>query len=225
MSKEIVPVEYAEQGLSSIFGAGFLVEEDAKKLLDIQDGIVDTWKKTKIWRSETDMRYSVLQDSKFATKGHKYLQSQVEQDVHFRELMYLSTDYEEKQGELMVLEAELEELQNNEQSKKNDGEVIKKQAQIKRAKWNLLEMQKAAHHRVREVTLWEKLKKELNDGSFDPDDYEGILKEGYQKRFTAQLHAEMMSGNPSGNRVSVLKGSLSALQHGNYNKIGETTKE
>lgn len=225
MPKEIITTEYAEQGLANIFSAGFLVKEDAEKLTAIQDGIVDTWKKTKIWRSETDMRYSVLQDSKFATKGHKYLQCQVEQDVHFRELMYLSADFEEKQGELMVLEAELEELEKDEKSKKIEGEIIKKQAQIKRIQWHLLEMKKAAHHRVREVTLWEKLKKELNDGSFDPDDQDAILKEGYAKRFVAQLNAEMMSGNPSGNRVSVLQGSLNAMKHGNYNQIGEATQK
>ena len=74
-----------------------------------------------------------------------------------------------------------------------------KKAQIRRTEWRLLEMQKAGHHRVREVSLWEKLKKELSDGSFDPDDYEAILKDGYQRRFTAQLQAELKSGKPSGN--------------------------
>ena len=211
---------YTEQGLANIFKVDFLSKEDCEKLNSIQDGLVDTYKKTKIWRSETDMRYSVLQDSKFATKGHKYMQCQVEQDVHFRQLMYLSTDYEEKQGDLMILEAELEELEGEEKSKKNDGELIKKKAQIKREKWNLLEMQKASHHRVREVSLWEKIKKELNDGSFDPDDQEAILLDGYTKRFDAQLKAEMQSGNPSGNRLSVLQGSLSAIHHGNNKKIG-----
>jgi len=136
----------------------------------------------------------------------------------------LSAEFEEKQGELIVIEAELEELEREESTKKNHGEIIKKQAQIKRTQWHLLEMKKAAHHRVREIALWEKLKTELNDGSFDPNNQDEILKEGYRQRFVAQLQAELLSGNPSGNRVSVLQGSLKALQYGNYNEIGEAPK-
>lgn len=206
---------FATAGLQEIANAGFLTETDLNKLTDASSGVLESWTHTKIWRSEVDMKYSVLNDTRFPTKGHKYIQSMVEQDVHFRELMYLSSDYQDKQGELMVLEAELEELENEPESKKRDGKIIQKKAAIRRAQWHLMEMQKAAHHRVREVTLWEKIKKELDDGSFDPRDYESILMESYPLRWQRERQAEIQSKNPKGSRLGILGGSLDAVKQSN----------
>ena len=209
-------MDYTDNGIQEIENSQILHEGDFEKLASIKDALMETWIKDKVFRSETDMRYSVLNDTRFPTRAHKYLQARHEQDVHFRNLIYLSCDYQEKQGELMRLEGELEELEDsNEKNEKiRKGKIIEKKAEIKRCKFQLQEMRKVAHHRVREVTTWEKIKRELDDGSFDPDDYDMILPKAYELRWSRELESEMVSGNPDGTRVGVLRGSLSSLNKG-----------
>lgn len=224
MSKEITTTEYTANGLEKIEKASLLSEDVFQSLVAVRDGVLDSWKNTDIWRSETDMKFSVLNDAKFPTLGHKYLQSQKEQDVHFRNLMYLACEYEEKQGELMVLNAELDELLLQEPTAKIKGEIKIKEAQIKMAEWNLQEMQKAGFHRVREVTTWERIKQELmNAGDFDPNNKDEILKESYIRRWQMQLEEHEKSETPNGDRVAILKGSLKAA--GAYGDTETSTED
>ena len=226
--KQLIPTEYTETGISKIEEVGLLAPEDFAKLSTVREGVLESWKNTQIWRSEADAKYSVLNDTKFPTIAHKYLQCQKEQDVHFRQLMYLSTDFEEKKGELMYLGAELEELESLKpkgvlEAKKIKAKIIGKKAVIQRNKWNLIEMEKAGHHRVREVAMWDKIKGELSEmEEFDPTNIDGILKESYQKRWTIQRDAHLASDKPDGDRVAILQGSLNAAK--NYdNNIRKTS--
>ena len=53
----------------------------------------DTWVKKQVFRTETEMRFSVLNDAKYGTNAAKYWQSVREQNPHFENLMMLSFDY------------------------------------------------------------------------------------------------------------------------------------
>lgn len=209
MSDYIIPKdEYTQQGLQKIEEVGLLSKDNLSAIQEISKDLLETWKTERIWRTETEMRYSVLNDVKHPTRGMKYLQARREQEVFLKNLMYLACDYEEEQGKLMVLEAELEELEGTPPrkiTKKLEGEIKQKKAQIKRTQWHLMEMQKQGHHRVRELLSWEKIKRELNDGSFDPNDYEGIQLEGLPKRWRREL--ELNYANISANT-----GSLEAIK-------------
>lgn len=225
---EISGKDYTEDGLSLLRDVNLLSPENLAKIQGISEELADTYRKTKIWRSETEMRTSVLNDTKFPTSGMKYLQARLEQDVHFRELMYLGLEYEQKQGELLKLEGELEELLKTglfgKVSKIREGAIRVKRAEIKKCQWNLVEMQKSGHHRVREVDAWERIKKELLAiGGFDPDDYESIQQEGFGIRWQRELVSETESGNIDGDRLSVLRGSLSALHNNKEKRLNEKT--
>lgn len=211
---EIAPQDYTEQGIEQIRTTGLLSKENLNKIEAIKGDLIETYQTNRIWRTETEMRYSVLDDTKHPTPGMKYIQARLEQDVHFTNLMYLACEYDEKKGELMVLEAELEEIENDAEltEKMRAGKVLQKKAQIRKAEFNLLEMEKAGHHRVREVATWEKIKKELrNNYKFDPNDYEAIQREGLPLRFRNQLAVAHETQATTGHVGSVL-GGLKAME-------------
>lgn len=216
--------EYVLAGLAEVKNAGFLSKENEDKLASIAKDLEETWRTERIWRTETEMRYSVLDDTRHPTPGMKYLQARREQDVFFQQLMYLSCDYKEKQGELLTLQGEREELEQEPESKVRDGKLLQNEAKIRRAEWQLMEMKKQAHHRVRELTTWEKIKKELNDGSFDPNDYEGIQQMGLQLRWHNQLEAAKHSQGTSGH-VGAIAGALSAMQNDYDNASRQVSKQ
>jgi hypothetical protein len=63
----------------------------------------DTWAKKQMFRTETEMRFSVLSDNKYGTKAAKYWQSVREQNTHFENLMHLSFDYRKNDVEIEKL--------------------------------------------------------------------------------------------------------------------------
>ena len=51
-----------------------LGEEDSKAVAVLRDELVDNWRKKQIFRTETEMRISVLNDAKHPTDASKYWQ-------------------------------------------------------------------------------------------------------------------------------------------------------
>jgi hypothetical protein len=60
-----------------------LDSNDFNKLVAIKDELEDTWEKKQIFRTETEMRISVLNDAKFPTRAAKYWQAVREQNAFF----------------------------------------------------------------------------------------------------------------------------------------------
>ena len=69
-----------------------LGNDDAKAVAVLRDELVDNWKKKQIFRTETEMRISVLNDAKHPTDASKYWQSVREMSAMFDALMGLSFD-------------------------------------------------------------------------------------------------------------------------------------
>ena len=68
----------------------------------------DTWTKKQVFRTETEMRISVLQDAKYPTKASKYWQCVREQNVFLENLMSLSFDYRRNEAKIKWLEGKIE---------------------------------------------------------------------------------------------------------------------
>ena len=66
--------------------------EDVKEFKSLIPELKDTWKKKQVFRTETEMRFSVLSDNKYPTRAAKYWQCVREQNTHFENLMHLSFD-------------------------------------------------------------------------------------------------------------------------------------
>ena len=85
-----------------------LDSEDVNKFKDLVPELQDTWSKKQMFRTETEMRFSVLNDAKYPTKAAKYWQSVREQNTHFENLMHLSFEYRKNDIEIEKLKAKIE---------------------------------------------------------------------------------------------------------------------
>ena len=91
------------------FLAEILDESDFRNLMSIKDELKDTWLKKQIFRTETEMRYSVLNNGSFPTKASKYWQCVREQNVFFENLMILSFEYRKNNVEIKKINRKMEQ--------------------------------------------------------------------------------------------------------------------
>ena len=132
----------------------------------------DTWRKKQMFRTETEMRFSVLSDNKYGTKAAKYWQSVREQNTHFENLMHLSFDYRKN-------DVEIEKLMREIKKEKDPLEKDLKQIELEEKLYSRASMELVAKARMREISTWSKLKKEFNDGKFDDKDVNTHQAESY----------------------------------------------
>ena len=134
----------------------------------------DTWTKKQVFRTETEMRFSVLNDMKYPTKAAKYWQCVREQNVYLENLMSLSFDYRRTEVKLKRLEQKL----------KDETDELKKeliQIDIDEKTYSKANMELTAKDRMREIKLWSQLKKEVDDGTFDKQNVNTHQLESYHK--------------------------------------------
>ena len=149
-----------------------LDEEDVKQFKALTPELKDTWTKKQMFRTETEMRFSVLNDAKYPTKAAKYWQSVREQNTHFENLMHLSFDYRKNDIEIEKLERKIEE-------EKDDLEKKLLKIELEEKLYGKASMELVAKHRMREVNTWSKLKKEFDDNSFDKQDVNSHQAKSY----------------------------------------------
>lgn len=137
-----------------------LTPKDAEEILALKDELKDNWNKKQIFRTETEMRISVLNDAKHPTPASKYWQSVREQSAHFDAMMGLSFDLRRNTVEKLRLEKKLAEAED-------ELDVMEAQIDLDQNLYNRACMEQVAHDRVREIQTWSKLKGELDDGTFD----------------------------------------------------------
>jgi len=145
---------------------------DVSKFKELTGELRDTWTKKQIFRTETEMRFSVLNDYKYPTKAAKYWQCVREQSVYLEQLMSLSFDYRRNEVKLKRLQQKLE----------TEKDPIKKelcQIDIDERIFGRANMELTARDRMREIKLWSRLKKENDDGSFDTQNVDKHQLESY----------------------------------------------
>jgi hypothetical protein len=136
-----------------------LKPQDAKELVRLKEELADK----QIFRTETEMRVSVLNDAKHPTPASKYWQSVREMSAHFDALMALSFDIRKSDIQRLKLERQM----NRALQQGDDLEIMEVQVHLDENLYNRACMEQVAHDRVREISTWSKIKAELNDGSFD----------------------------------------------------------
>ena len=140
-----------------------LEKEDLSAFKGMVDELRDTWTKKQMFRTETEARFSVLQDNKYPTKAAKYWQCVREQSTYLDNLMSLSFDYRRNEAKIKWLEKKVEK-------EKDEYKLSKYQIDLDEARFGKASMEKVAKHRMREIKMWSKLKGEFNDGSFNNKD-------------------------------------------------------
>ena len=141
----------------------------------------DNWVKRQMFRTETEMRFSVLSDNKYGTNAAKYWQSVREQNTHFENLMHLSFEYRKNDVEIEKLEHKINEDPNVDPFEKKLAKIELEEKLYSRANMELV-----AKARMREISTWSKLKKEFHDGTFDDKDVNTHQAESYMLRLEQQ---------------------------------------
>ena len=183
---------------------------DVKEFKEMTNELRDTWTKKQVFRTETEMRMSVLQDAKYPTKASKYWQCVREQNVFLENLMSLSFDARRNEVKLKRLQ---EKLKTEEDPLKR--ELL--QIDIDEKTYSVANMQLVARDRMREIKLWSTLKKEFNDGSFDDKDVNTHQLDSYH--LIMKNKAETLTTGSSQPEVFNVLGQLQTIER--VKKSGE----
>ena len=182
-----------------------LDKEDVKDFKKLIPELQDTWMKKQMFRTETEMRFSVLSDNKYPTKAAKYWQSVREQNTHFENLVQLS--FEARKNEV-----EIKKLQRDIKKEKDSLEKKLKQVELEEKLYGKAQMELVAKHRMREVATWSKLKKEFDDGNFDKRDVNTHQAKSYLLRLQHQKNT--ITPGTSQPEVFNVLGQLDSLEKG-----------
>ena len=184
--------------------------EDVKEFKAMTAELRDTWTKKQVFRTETEMRMSVLQDMKYPTKAAKYWQCVREQNVFLENLMSLSFDCRRSEAKVKWLEKKIE-------TEQDEYKLEKYKIDLDEARYGLANMQLVARDRMREIKLWSTLKKEFDDGSFDTQDVNRHQLESYHQ--IMKNKAETLTSGSSQPEVFNVLGQLNTIER--VKKSGE----
>ena len=180
-----------------------LEPEDVSIFKEMTEELRDTWTKKQMFRTETEMSFSVLNDAKYPTKAAKYWQCVREQNVFLENLMSLSFDYRRTEVKIKRLQEKL----------RNENDVLKKeliQIDIDEKMYNKASMELVARDRMREIKLWSKFKKKFDDGSFDTKNVNTHQLHSYH--LTMKNKAETLTEGSSQPEVFNVLGQLQSIE-------------
>ena len=176
------------------------------KLAGLADELQETYAKRQVWRTQTEMMFSVLDDSKHPTPASKYWQCVREQSVFYQELVQLTLDY--RRNNIAILEIE-EKLQGDDLNK---FERMNLEVEYDSAIWARDGLKIQAKDRMRELDLWSQIKTALveNSPEFDTEDVNTHQAESYLKRMENRKDT-LTSGSQGAEVINVL-GPLNTLR-------------
>ncbi len=187
-----------------------LEQQDLTDFKGMVDELRDTWTKKQMFRTETEARFSVLQDNRYPTKGAKYWQCVREQSSYLDNLMTLSFDYRRNEAKIIWLEKKIDKEED--EYKRTKYEIDLDECRFAKAS-----MEKTAKHRMREIKMWSKLKGEFNDGSFNDKDVNDHQLESYGLQYYEK--SKTLNEHSDQNEVFNVMGQLQSLQR--IKKSGE----
>jgi len=184
--------------------------EELKDLKEMTSELKDTWTKKQMFRTETEARFSVLQDNRYTTPAAKYWQCVREQATYVDNLMILSFEYRRNQAKINKLEEQIE-------TEKDKHEKVNFEIDLDECRFSKASMERQAHHRMREIKMWSKLKKEFDDGSFNTKDVNQHQLESYGRQYAIKAK-NLTENSDEADKFNVL-GQLESLQR--IKKSGE----
>ena len=177
--------------------------EDVSKFKELTGELRDTWTKKQMFRTQTEMEFSVLNDAKYPTKAAKYWQCVREQNVFLENLMSLSFDYRRNEVKIKRLEKKLAE-------ETDELKIELAQIDLDEKRYAKASMQLTARDRMREIKLWSMYKKKYDDGSFDTKDVNTHQLHSYH--LTMKNKAETLTSGSSQPEVFNVLGQLQSIE-------------
>jgi len=124
--------------------------------------------------------------------------------------MTLSFDYRRNEAKIKWLQSKIEK-------EEDEYKKTKYQIDLDEAIFSKASMEKVAKHRMREIKMWSRLKKEFNDGSFNDKDVNQHQLESYGLQYHEK--AKTLNANSSEAEIFNVMGQLQSLQR--IKKSGE----
>ena len=180
-----------------------LEQEDLSAFKGMVDELRDTWTKKQMFRTETEARFSVLQDNRYPTRAAKYWQCVREQSTYLDNLMALSFDYRRNDAKINWLEKKIDK-------EEDEYKTTKYQIDLDECRFAKASMEKVAKHRMREIKMWSKLKSEFNDGSFNDKDVNQHQLESYHRMYAGKAKS-INSSTPEAEVFNIM-GQLRSLE-------------
>ena len=177
--------------------------EDVSKFKELTGELRDTWTKKQMFRTQTEMEFSVLNDAKYPTKAAKYWQCVREQNVFLENLMSLSFDYRRNEVKIKRLEKKLAE-------ETDELKIELAQIDLDEKRYAKASMQLTARDRMREIKLWSKNKKKYDDGTFDTQNLNTHQLNSYH--LTMKNKAETLTQGSSQPEVFNVLGQLQSIE-------------
>ena len=173
------------------------------------DMITANWSKNQRFRTETEMRVSVLNDIKFPTPAAKYWQCVREQSVFYEQLVAVSFQYRENKVDQEQQRRKIERLKDSDHPDA-DLKVMRAQIKLEQLQFAQLHFEADAKDRVRELRLWAQLMQECVDADpdFNTEDVNQHQLESYVHRWQQQMVEMEKAGNTSPSERANLVGQL-----------------
>jgi len=192
-----VPMEiYTEDKLNIFKDADLIKTEDIQYLQEHRKKYQDRFYKRSFFRSDFEMKYSVLSDSVHPTIDSKYWQAIGEQAVHVQETILLGFEYQKSSADIEYTKAQIEDFEyqlsqdfeHEFNRKKIEAKLKKKQVQLREKEFGLVLQKKTAKERMKEIRNWDKIIEELEPQVKNGlDDFEKHHAERYIKRYGQKL--------------------------------------
>jgi hypothetical protein len=173
-----------------------LPEKNNLYLAELQEEIQDTIQKVQKFRTETEMRVSVLNNGDHPTRASKYWQCVREQNMMYEQLKISSYEYRRREAKILGLKDKIKRS-------KDKYEKMELQVDMEEMEWSLENIKITANDRVRELKLWSKIKKELDDGSFNTTDVNVHQAETLELQLQNRLNA-LTSGSSQAEVLNVV---------------------
>ena len=173
-----------------------LKKEHNKFLQELKAELEDTHNKAQKYRTETEMRYSVLNDGRFPTKASKYWQAVREQNVFYTNLRMEAYQYRKLLVEIKKLERSIEKERDN-------LELELLEIELEEKLWDKDERERMGADRVREIEHWSRIKKELDDGTFDTQNVDTHQKESLKLQLQERAK-NLTPGSSQGEMINVI---------------------
>ena len=146
--------------LTAICNCYILKQESVDILASLNVELADNWNKRQVFRTQTEMLVSVLNDGKHPDNASKYWQSVREQAVMLDNLAIVSFDY--RRNEVALKRHQKRLLESKDELDREEIQIDIDECYFKKAS-----MEQSANDRVREIKLWSNFKAELDDGTFN----------------------------------------------------------
>jgi len=185
-----------------------LPSKSNKFLAKLKTELDDNMNKRQIYRTETEMRASVLNDGKHPTPASKYWQCVREQAVMYEQLRINTFDYRKRTVELLRKKDEIEKCED-------EFDRMELEIEIEELEFALDNISRQATDRVREIEHWSRIKAELDDGSFNTEDVNVHQSESLELQLKNR-RSTLTQGSSQSEVLNVL-GPLQTIERMNEN--------